>query len=578
MAGRIPQEFIDGLLARVDVVDIINARVPLKKKGREYTACCPFHNEKTPSFTVSTSKQFYHCFGCGEHGNAISFLMEYDHMDYVEAIETLASQLGLDVPREGGNQAPKKRISKDLYDLMQDASDYFQLQLKGSSAASQYLENRGLSAEISTRFMLGYSLASWDSALKHLTVSYTSQQIIETGLVIEKDTGGEYDRYRDRIMFPIRNRKGQVIGFGGRVMGDEKPKYINSPETELFHKGSELYGFYEARDATRKLERIIVVEGYMDVIALAQYGISYAVATLGTSTTQEHIQQLFRSVPEVIFCFDGDRAGKEAAWRALDNALSMVVDGKEIRFLFLAEGEDPDTLVRKIGKDAFEDSYTSDALALTDYLLSHLQEQFNISSREGKSRFLKALGELVKKMPDSLIRDQLITEVSVLTSIEVIDIKKTLLGRRSKTPFKVTRVKDREVRHTPIRYAITLLLHDTSLVKFVENPEQIALSNLSGADLLTTLIETIEENPHINGASLLERWRNTDFEASLIRLMKWQPDTDDNAVLVREFQDCLRQIRKKANEKKLEALIHKERTDGLTEREKQDFLILLQES
>ena len=577
MAGRIPQEFIDGLLVRVDVVDIINSRVPLKKKGREYTACCPFHNEKTPSFTVSTSKQFYHCFGCGVHGNAISFLMEYDHMDYVEAIETLASQLGLDVPREGGNQAPKKRISKDLYDLMTDASDYFQLQLKGSSAALGYLENRGLSSEICSRFLLGYSLPSWDNTLKHLSASYTQKQIIETGLVIEKDNGGAYDRYRDRIMFPIRNRKGQVIGFGGRVMGDEKPKYINSPETELFHKGSELYGFYEARYATRTLERIIVVEGYMDVIALAQYGISYAVATLGTATTQNHIQQLFRSVPEVVFCFDGDRAGKEAAWRALENALSAVVDGKEIRFLFLAEGEDPDSLVRKIGKESFETLYTTDALALSEYLLKHLQKQFNISSPEGKSRFLTALSESVKKMPDSLIRDQIFTEASKLSNISIANIKKTLLDNAPSVPFKVNRVKDREVRHTPIRYAVTLLLHDTSLVQFVENPEQIALSNLSGADLLTTLIETVEENPHINGASLLERWRNTDFEASLIRLLKWQPDTDNKDVLAREFQDCLRQIRKKANEKKLEALIHKERTAGLTTREKQDFLILLQE-
>ena len=578
MAGRIPQEFIDSLLLRVDIVDIINARVPLKKKGREYTACCPFHNEKTPSFTVSTSKQFYHCFGCGVHGNAISFLMEYDHMDYVEAIETLSSQLGLDVPREGGHQAPKKRISKDLYDLLQDASDYFQLQLKGSNKAKEYLENRGLSKEIISRFQLGYSLPSWDSALKHLSISYTQQQIIETGVAIEKDEGGAYDRYRDRIMFPIRNRKGQVIGFGGRVMGDEKPKYINSPETELFHKGSELYGFYEARGATRKLERIIVVEGYMDVIALAQYGISYAVATLGTATTPEHIQQIFRSVPEVIFCFDGDRAGKEAAWRALNNALSTVVDGKEIRFLFLAEGEDPDSLVRKIGKEAFEEMYAEDALALSDYLLKHLQAQFNISSKEGKSRFLQALAELVKKMPDSLIRDQLMTEISVLTSIELNNIKKILIGNGFVAQHRMHRVNDREVRHTPIRYAITLLLHDTSLVRYVENPEQIALSNLSDANLLTTLIETIEENPHINGASLIERWRNTDFEASLIRLMKWQPDTDNNDVLAREFQDCLRQIRKKANEKKLEALIHKERTEGLTEREKQDFLILLQES
>jgi DNA primase len=578
MAGLIPQDFIDGLLTRVDVVDIINTRVPLKKKGREYTACCPFHNEKTPSFTVSTSKQFYHCFGCGAHGSAISFLMEYDHMDFVEAIETLASQLGMDVPREGGKQAPKKQISKDLYDLLQEACQYYQQQLSASPLAENYLQHRGLSDAVSSRFMLGYAPSSWDHILKHLMPSYAQKQMIATGLVIEKDNGGAYDRYRDRIMFPIRNRKGQVVGFGGRVMGDEKPKYINSPETELFHKGSELYGFYEARDVTRKLERIIVVEGYMDVIALAQYDISYAVATLGTATTQEHIQLLFRSVPEVIFCFDGDRAGKEAAWRALNNALNAVVDGKEIRFLFLSEGEDPDSLVRKIGKEKFEASYTEDGLTLTDYLLQHLQQQFNISSREGKVRFLNALGDLVKIMPDSLIRDQLLVEVARLTNISITNIKKRLLKNKAVVKQHFNRVKDREVRHTPIRYAITLLLNDTSLVQFIENPEQIALSNLKGADLLTTLIETIEERPNINGASLLERWRNTDFEASLIRLMKWQPNTDNNTVLVQEFQDCLRQIRKKANEKKLEILIHKAQIGELSTREKQEFLILTRES
>jgi DNA primase len=574
MAGRIPQDFIDGLLTRVDVVDIINTRVPLKKKGREYTACCPFHNEKTPSFTVSTTKQFYHCFGCGAHGSAISFLMEYDHMDFVEAIETLASQLGLEIPREGHSEAPKKKISKNLYDLMQQAGRYYQQQLNESNTATTYLRERGLSEAISERFMLGYAPSGWDNMLKHLTTAYSLQQMIDTGLVIEKDNGGGYDRYRDRIMFPIRNRKGQVIGFGGRVMGDEKPKYINSPETALFHKGSELYGFYEARDATRKLERIIVVEGYMDVIALAQYDISYAVATLGTATTTEHIQLLFRSVPEVIFCFDGDRAGKEAAWRALNNALALVVDGKEIRFLFLPEGEDPDSLVRQIGKEKFEATYTKEALALTDYLLKHLQQQFNTSSREGKVRFLTALGDLVKTMPNSLIRDQLFMEVSQLTNLSIPQIKKKVLPQPRHTFQPLKRVSDREVRHTPIRYAITLLLHDTTLVQFVDNPEQIALSNLSGADLLTTLIESIEEYPHINGASLLERWRNTDFEAPLIRLMKWQPDTDDHTILVQEFQDCLRQIRKKANEKKLETLIHKAQIRELTTREKQELLLL----
>ena len=374
-SGRIPREFIDDLLTRADVVDVINARVPLKKKGREYGACCPFHNEKTPSFTVSPSKQFYHCFGCGVHGSVITFLMEYEHLDFVEAIESLADSMGIIVPREQGGKAPspeQRQRSKDLFTLLEEASDYYQLQLKSSSQAVDYLKNRQLSGEVCKRFNIGYSLNGWDHTLKHFANNqahhYSEQQLVDSGLVIQKDDGKIYDRYRDRIMFPIRNRKGQVIGFGGRVLGDELPKYINSPETTIFHKGRELYGFYEARKNTQKLDRIIVVEGYMDVIALAQFDISYAVATLGTATTQDHVKQLFRAVPEVIFCFDGDRAGREAAWRALENAMPVMQDGKEIRFLFLPDGEDPDTQVRKIGKEAFEENYQK-ASSLNAYFI-----------------------------------------------------------------------------------------------------------------------------------------------------------------------------------------------------------------
>lgn len=577
-SGRIPREFIDDLLSRADVVDIINARVPLKKKGREYTACCPFHNEKTPSFTVSPSKQFYHCFGCGMHGSAISFLMEYEHLDFVEAIEALADSMGVQVPREKGsgpNEAQRQK-SKDIYDLLSEANHYYQLQLKNSPQAIDYLKGRELSGEISKQYNIGYSPPGWDNLYKQFKNLYSEKLLVDSGLLIKKEEENKtYDRYRDRIMFPIRNRKGQVIGFGGRVLGDDLPKYINSPETSVFHKGRELYGFYEARKHTQKLERIIVVEGYMDVIALAQFGITYAVATLGTATTQDHIKQLFRAVPEIIFCFDGDRAGREAAWRALQNAMPVMQDGKEIRFLFLPDGEDPDTQVRKIGKEAFEANYQQ-ATSLTDYFIENLHQQFNISSDEGKARFLKEASKLLKDLPDSLIKDQLVARLSKMTNVDKSILLQHEIVADSFEPKKTfTRLSNQEVRQTPIRYAISLLLSEPPLVQFVENIEEIALSKLPGSELLTTLIEAIQENPERKIVALLERWRGTEFEAPLIQLMKWQPESDDLEILEDEFKDCLVQIQKRANEIKIENLLHKERTTGLPEAEKQQLLSLL---
>ncbi|HIP81385.1 MAG TPA: DNA primase [Leucothrix mucor] len=581
-SGRIPREFIDDLLLRVDIVEVINARVPLKKKGREYSACCPFHNEKTPSFTVSPTKQFYHCFGCGAHGTAITFLMDYDHQEFVESIESLAESLGVAVPREGGGKAPspeQHQRAKDLFTLMEEASDFYQIQLKGSEQAIAYLKGRELSGEISKQYNIGYAPEGWNNLQNHFSRNYSEQKLVDSGLLIKKDDGKTYDRYRERIMFPIRNRKGQVIGFGGRVLGDDLPKYINSPETSLFHKGRELYGFYEARKYTKKLDRIIVVEGYMDVIALAQFGISYAVATLGTATTQDHIKILFRTVPEIIFCFDGDRAGREAAWRAVENTLPVMQDGKEIRFLFLPDGEDPDTQVRKSGKEGFEASY-NDAISFSAYFIDALHERYNISTNEGKARYLNEAAKLLKVMPESLVKDQLLESLSKLTNVSVATIQhrkdvsqhssqQNEQGDEPQTTF--SRLSNREVKKTPIRYAITLLLSAPNLVQFVDNIEQIALSNLPGSDLLTTLIETLQENPNTNAAVLMERWRNTELESAFSQLIKWQPESDDEAILSSEFKDCLLQIAKKATAIKIETLLHKDRTTGLSDAEKQDL-------
>ncbi len=582
VSGRIPREFIDDLLLRVDIVEVINARVPLKKKGREYSACCPFHNEKTPSFSVSPGKQFYYCFGCGAHGNAIGFLMDYEHQEFIEAIETLAESLGIAVPREGGGKAPgpeQRQRSKDLFNLMEEASGFYQMQLKSCDKAIAYLKGRELSGDISKQFKLGYAPDGWNTLEKQFSQNYTRytrQQLLDAGLLIHNEESNKiYDRYRDRIMFPIHNRKGQVIGFGGRVLGDELPKYINSPETSLFHKGRELYGFYEARKYTQKLQRILVVEGYMDVIALAQFGISYAVATLGTATTQEHIKLLFRAVPEIIFCFDGDRAGREAAWRAVENTLPILQDGKEIRFLFLPDGEDPDTQVRKSGKEGFEASFET-AIPLTDYFVKTLHQRFNISSNEGKSRFHEDAIKHIKMIPDTFIKDQLVARLSDLIGVSTaVFLRGANKAQRNEPNQAFSSLRNREVQKTPVRYAITLLLFKPELVQFVENIEQIALSNLPGADLLTTLIETIQETPHINAAALLERWRGSDQEAAFASLMKWQPESDDPLILENEFRDCLGQILKNATALKIEQLIHKERTEGLLPQEKQDLLELL---
>lgn len=578
MAGLIPREFIDQLLARCDIIDVINARVPLKKHGKEYQACCPFHNEKTPSFTVSANKQFYHCFGCGVNGSAVNFLMEYEHLDFVEAIESLAASMGMEVPREEGKQRSpqQQQQTKSLIDLMLEASSYYQQQLKSTPAAIEYLKNRGLSGEIAQSYGVGYSQKSWDAVINHLSSRYRSEQIIDSGLAISKDNGGSYDRYRDRIMFPIRNRKGQVIGFGGRVMSPEdSPKYINSPETSLFHKSYELYGLYEARQATRKLERIVAVEGYLDVISLAQFGITYAVATLGTATTTQHIELLYRTVPEIIFCFDGDRAGKDAAWKALANALPILKDDKEIRFMFLPDGEDPDTMVRRIGKEAFEASF-AEATSLSAYFIEALSIEFNISTNEGKARFLTKAIDLLKDVPDILLKDQLIQDIAVLTSIEKGTILKRLSGGDNRQSSGANRRAnyDRSVKHTPIIYACVLLINKPSLVEFVKDPEQIAFSGLPGTDLLAILVEYLEESPHINAMTLLDRCRNSDLETELLRLMKWQPNIENDEMLALEFKDCLLAIEKQGRERQIERLLHIQSTDGLSIQEQGDMRFL----
>jgi len=431
MAGRIPQSFIDDLMNRVDVVEVIDTRVPLKKAGKEYKACCPFHGEKTPSFTVSSVKQFYHCFGCGAHGTAISFLMEYEHLSFPEAIEELAHQAGLDVPRESSSQSDQTtaqiRQKHDLYDLMEAAKQYYLQQLRQHPTAKiavDYLKNRGLSGEIAAEFGIGFAPDGWNNLNLVLNeAGYSKEQQIDSGMLIQNETGKTYDRFRGRIMFPIQDQRGRCIGFGGRVINsDEKgAKYLNSPETPLFHKGQELYGLYEARQLLRNIERVLVVEGYMDVVSVAQFGVRYAVATLGTATTNEHLSKLFRLCEQVIFCFDGDRAGREAAWRALENALPVMREGFELRFMFLADGQDPDTEIRNNGKDTFEASIEA-AMPFSQYFFNTLSKSLDLKTLDGRARLVQHAKPYIAKLPNGVYRQMMLTHLAQIAGLETNDI------------------------------------------------------------------------------------------------------------------------------------------------------------
>lgn len=420
MAGRIPDHFIEDLLSRVDLVELIDRHVPLKRAGKNYTCCCPFHQEKSPSFTVSPEKQFYYCFGCGASGNAVSFLMDFGHLSFVEAIESIAKTLGIEVQREGNDQ-PKGPDRRPFYDTLEKARQFYAAQLKNPRArerALAYLRKRQLSQDIIERFSLGFAPPGWDNLVSTLGQDGKSMQLLQkTGMAIQSDQGRIYDRFRDRIMFPIRDGKGRTVAFGGRVLGDEKPKYLNSPETDIFHKGETLYGFYEARIATSKLDRFVVVEGYMDVIALAQHGISFAVATLGTACTREHVEALFRVVNEVVFCFDGDRAGRAAAWRALENTLPAMREGRSVKFHFLPDGEDPDTQVRKDGPELFLAGLQK-AQPLPEYLFDHLMAQVDMNMLDGRARLVSMALPLIDRLPKGILQELMINRLAELARLE----------------------------------------------------------------------------------------------------------------------------------------------------------------
>ncbi|UCC56706.1 MAG: DNA primase [Gammaproteobacteria bacterium] len=582
MAGRIPQMFIDDLLTRTDIVEVIDARVQLKQAGREYKACCPFHNEKTPSFTVSQVKQFYHCFGCGAHGTAITFLMEFEHMDFVEAVEELAHTAGLEVPREAGYASQTQAGTQPLYDLLEKASTFYQQQLRSHPQAGRavdYLKQRGLSGEVAARFGVGFAPPGWDNLLTALGTDETARKRLqETGLVIERSGGsGVYDRFRDRIQFPIHDRRGRTIGFGGRVLGDDTPKYLNSPESSVFHKGQELYGLYEVRKAMRKLERLLVVEGYMDVVALAQFDINYAVATLGTATTPEHLERLFRTAPEVVFCFDGDRAGRAAAWRALENALSVLRDGREARFLFLPEGEDPDSLVRQIGKEKFEQQI-GEAVHLSDFFFDQLASGLDIDSIDGRARLVDQARPLLARLPDSVFRQLMIERLGELARTDAARLEERFESPAEKEKQQPDRPAPSPRQHSersPIREAIAILLHQPELAQRLEALPFPPSELLPGIPLLSELFELLQQQPGLTTGSVLEHWRGREEARHLSKLAQWKPLADD-IDLEAELRGHLGRITRLLAERRIGQLLDEEHKHPLNSQEKQELKELLQ--
>jgi DNA primase len=571
MSGRIPESFIHELVARTDIVDVIDAQVPLRKAGGEFVACCPFHNEKTPSFTVSPQKQFYHCFGCGAHGSAIGFLMEYEHLGFVEAVEVLARRAGLEIPQTEGRQVSAPL--EPLYALLDRAAQYYrhQLRAKGADAAVDYLKGRGLSGEAARDFGLGYAPEGWHNLHAALGGDADcSRLLVEAGLLTEKDTGEPYDRFRGRIMFPIRDRRGRVVGFGGRILGAGKPKYLNSPETAVFHKGHELYGLFEARAALRHIERLLVVEGYMDVVALAQFGVRNVVATLGTATTQEQLDALLRVAQEVVFCFDGDRAGRDAAWKALKNALPATGSGRQLRFLFLPEGEDPDSLVRKEGRASFE-ARLGGAAPLSELFFERLSQDLDKASMDGRAALVERARPLLERIPAGVFRHLMVGRLAAMVTMDVARLEQAM-------GFKGARAEP-AMRRNPRRQGLSAVARTIAML--VQNPRLAPMASvLTGSDdggipgmaLLQSLLDLLGARPNLTTGAIIEHWRDSKHGQNLQKLAV-RPLYVPEDGLEAEFVGLVERVERIFVEQRTDRLLA--RADELSRGEKEELSHLL---
>jgi DNA primase len=567
MSGRIPREFIDELLVRVDIVDLIDSHVPLKKTGTNYVARCPFHTEKTPSFSVNRNKQFFHCFGCGASGNAISFLMDFSHLDFVEAVEDLAAFAGIDVPRESlGYQAESKKDDlNSLYVVMEQVAAFYVEQLRVSPKAIDYLKARGIKGEIARDFMLGYAPDKWGA----LSGRFSQKLLIEAGVMVRKDDGQAYDRFRGRIMFPIRDKRARIIGFGGRVLDDSLPKYLNSPETSLFHKGKEVYGLYELLQKNSKPQRILIVEGYMDVIALAQYGIDYAVAALGTAASQAHLDLLFRFSSELVFCFDGDRAGREAAWRAIASVFPSLKGGRQIRIMLLPQNHDPDSLVREEGLDKFTERIQS-AQVLSDYFFEHFSKDLKLSEMEGRSNLRNEALSYLKQLPIGAFREMMFEKLSGLAKQYILDNEAILAQKK-----QVKKHQIKTGRLSLPSFVIALLLQNPKFIEIVEQKE-IDWNQLEfeGVERFKSILHMITDKKPTNYGMLLEAYRDHADEGIVKKLASFDlliPDDGTEA----EFSDALNGLLKQGREAGIAKLQAKAQSKGLDSHEQEMLVKML---
>jgi DNA primase len=618
MAGRIPQSFLDDLLDRVDIVEVVDRRVKLRKTGKNYSARCPFHDEKTPSFSVNPDKQFFYCFGCGAGGNALGFVMDYDNVDFPQAVENLAGSVGMDVPREQQRPGAEKReeSNRALYKVLDDAANFYKQQLRQHTQqqrAVQYLKQRGLTGQIAKQFDLGFAPPGWDNLLKALGQSEQQKALLmQAGLLVKNDAGRIYDRFRDRIIFPIRDQRGRVIAFGGRVLGDDKPKYLNSPETTVFHKGRELYGLYQAKKATRRLERILVVEGYMDVIALAQNGVSYATATLGTATSQNHLERIYRQCQEVVFCFDGDEAGRKAAFRAMESALPCMEDGRQARFLFLPDGEDPDTVIRSEGQAHFE-KRLSQAMPLETFLYDSLAKDIDTSSMDGRARLSKMALPYIRQLPEGVFRQLMMQALAERTGLELSSLQQLEAPAPAKTPeptppatqdydpgpgpdpaadMEATPFPDQAESNSPrqrpvihitqghtniAQSAIALLLHQPEIAELAEPGD---LTDLEGEDvaLLRELLQLLKRRPESNTAMLLGHWYG-EPEGELLGRLAGQERLIPESGIEHQFVDTMHALAQFPLRSRFQARVDKLRSTNyaeLSETQKQELRALLQ--
>jgi DNA primase len=569
--ARLPDAFIDDLLARTDIVELVGSRVPLKRQGREYSARCPFHDERSPSFTVSPVKQFYHCFGCGAHGTAISFLMNYDRLEFLDAVEELAKKVGMEIPRDQ-RVAVANPDSREQYSALEAAAKFFQKQLEGSDKARAYFERRGVDPENRARFGLGYAPDAFDGLKNALGTDERRMQLLEkTGMFSRSDNGRVYDKFRDRVMFPIFDRRGRVIAFGGRVLDKEDgPKYLNSPETPLFHKGRELYGLWQVRQAHAKIPRLVVVEGYMDVVALFQYGVTQAVATLGTATTPDHAELLFRNAADVYFCFDGDKAGRGAAWKAVESVLPRMRDGRQAFFLFLPEGEDPDSIVRKEGSAGFE-ARLQQATSLSDFFFAEHTREINLETLEGRARLAERAKPQLQQIPDGAFRDLMLQRLAELARLNAA------APAPAAQPAPARRAPPRGApapKQSLVRAAITLLLQRPSLAEAMQPPYMFAELRQPGIPLLVELIAMARARPGIGTGAILEHFAGREEEAALQKLALVELPGDGSA-WAEEFLDTLQQLDRQTRQQRIDELNDKLKAGALSQHESVELRELL---